>query len=110
MATSNTFSSQTFPYVTILGCSLMHFVGTFCSSLLLGEVTELTFSIMSTMKRVVIILSAVFYFGNPVTFQSISGMVMAVGGVAAYQYVKLNRKSSSLPALPQTIADVQHRH
>jgi hypothetical protein len=41
-------------------------------------VSELTFSIMSTMKRVVVILSAVLYFGNPVTFQSVLGMALAV--------------------------------
>ncbi|GMF30781.1 unnamed protein product [Phytophthora lilii] len=57
---------------------MMHFVGSFCSSWVLGEVSELTFSIMSTMKRVVVILSAVLYFGNPVTFQSILGMALAV--------------------------------
>lgn len=64
--------------MTVLLCSLMHFVGSFCASLVLGEVSELTFSIMSTMKRVVIILSAVFYFGNAVTAQSVAGMVLAV--------------------------------
>ncbi|ETI50138.1 hypothetical protein F441_06264 [Phytophthora nicotianae CJ01A1] len=67
-----------FPFGKVLMCSLMHFIGSFCSSWVLGEVSELTFSIMSTMKRVVVILSAVLYFGNPVTFQSILGMALAV--------------------------------
>ena len=70
-----------FPFGKVLLCSMMHFVGSFCSSWVLGEVTELTFSIMSTMKRVVVILSAVLYFGNPVTLQSILGMTFAVRGV-----------------------------
>ncbi|RLN94511.1 hypothetical protein BBJ28_00016906, partial [Nothophytophthora sp. Chile5] len=67
-----------FPFGKVLLCSMLHFVGSFCSSWVLGEVSELTFSIMSTMKRVVIILSAVFYFGNPVTAQSMLGMALAV--------------------------------
>jgi solute carrier family 35 protein E1 len=83
--------------MTVALCSLMHFVGSFCSSLVLGEVSELTFSIMSTMKRVVIILSAVFYFGNPVTTQSVLGMLLAVGGVGAYQIIKLHDKKDKSP-------------
>ena len=67
-----------FPFGKVLVCSLMYFVSSFCSSWVLGEVSELTFSIMSTMKRVVIIFGAVVYFGNPVTFQSIFGMALAV--------------------------------
>lgn len=67
-----------FPFGKVLMCSMMHFVGSFCSSWVLGEVSELTFSIMSTMKRVVVILSAVLYFGNPVTVQSVLGMGLAV--------------------------------
>lgn len=96
--------SGTFPYVTVLVCSAMHFVGSFCSSMVLGEVTELTYSIMCTMKRVVIILSAVLYFGNPVTFQSVSGMVLAVVGVGAYQLLKLQSKQKAAP-LPRTVHD-----
>ncbi|TYZ65052.1 hypothetical protein PybrP1_004504 [[Pythium] brassicae (nom. inval.)] len=90
-----------FPYVTVLLCSLMHFVGSFCSSLVLGEVSELTFSIMSTMKRVVIILSAVFYFGNAVTAQSVAGMVLAVGGVGSYQILKLQDRKKDKEVLPR---------
>lgn len=63
----------------VMVCSLMHFVGSFSSSLILGEVSELTFSIMSTMKRFVIIVSSVIYFGTPVTVQSALGMFLAVG-------------------------------
>lgn len=112
-------------------CSMMHFVGSFCSSWVLGEVSELTFSIMSTMKRVVVILSAVMYFGNPVTFQSILGMALAVrsfflpscslqklrangfcidpvrllqiGGVAGYQLLKITEKGSKMLPLPLTV-------
>lgn len=93
-------AAHSFPYMTVLLCSLMHFVGSFCSSLVLGEVSELTFSIMSTMKRVVIILSAVFYFGNPVTAQSVMGMMLAVSGVGGYQIIKLQDKKKVKELLP----------
>ncbi|CAI5717760.1 unnamed protein product [Hyaloperonospora brassicae] len=92
-----------FPFGKVLLCSMMHFVGSFCSSWVLGEVTELTFSIMSTMKRVVVILSAVLYFGNPVTLQSILGMTFAIGGVAGYQLLKVTEKGSKMPPLPFTV-------
>ncbi|KAF1792049.1 Sugar phosphate transporter domain [Phytophthora cactorum] len=92
-----------FPFAKVLMCSMMHFVGSFCSSWVLGEVSELTFSIMSTMKRVVVILSAVLYFGNPVTFQSILGMGLAIGGVAAYQLLKISEKQSKMLPLPLTV-------
>ncbi|KAH7477025.1 hypothetical protein PRIC1_001039 [Phytophthora ramorum] len=92
-----------FPFGKVLMCSMMHFVGSFCSSWVLGEVSELTFSIMSTMKRVVVILSAVLYFGNPVTAQSILGMALAIGGVAAYQLIKITEKRSKMLPLPLTV-------
>lgn len=92
-----------FPFGTVLVCSLMHFVGSFSSSWVLGEVSELTFSIMSTMKRVVIILSAVLYFGNPVTAQSVIGMGLAIGGVGAYQIIKAKEKTPGM--LPLTVGD-----
>jgi uncharacterized membrane protein len=95
--------------VIILGCSFMHFAGSFCASLVLNEVSELTYSIMCTMKRVVIILSAVLYFGNVVTAQSAGGMVLAVGGVGAYQLIKLQDKfhhSVAQEPLPRTMHDV----
>lgn len=94
-----------FPFGTVLVCSLMHFMGSFSSSWVLGEVSELTFSIMSTMKRVVIILSAVLYFGNPVTAQSVIGMALAVGGVGAYQIIKAKEKTPGSLPLPRTVAD-----
>ncbi|CEG43515.1 drug metabolite transporter superfamily [Plasmopara halstedii] len=92
-----------FPFTKVLLCSMMHFVGSFCSSWVLGEVSELTFSIMSTMKRVVVILSAVLYFGNPVTFQSISGMLLAIAGVGTYQLVKISEKQATMLPLPLTV-------
>ncbi|KAI9921158.1 hypothetical protein PsorP6_002462 [Peronosclerospora sorghi] len=107
-----------FPLNKVLTCSMMHFVGSFWSSWVLGEVSELTFSIMCTMKRVVVILSAVLYFGNPVTFQSILGMTLAqelhaefvynllllqVGGVAGYQLIKIQEKKSKMLPLPLTV-------
>ncbi|GLD92959.1 hypothetical protein PINS_up001551 [Pythium insidiosum] len=104
---------QSFPYLTVLTCSLMHFVGSFCASLVLSEVTELTYSIMCTMKRVVIILSAVLYFGNAVTMQSVTGMVLAVGGVGAYQLIKVRSKlyeSAGLMPLPRSINDLNKAH
>ncbi|DBA03665.1 TPA: hypothetical protein N0F65_006844 [Lagenidium giganteum] len=94
-----------FPYVTVLFCSLMYFVGSFCSSMVLGDVTELTYSIMGTMKRVVIIVSAIIYFGNPVTIQSVTGMILAIGGVGAYQLIRLQTKQVAMP-LPRTLTDV----
>ncbi|RLN49658.1 hypothetical protein BBJ29_001211 [Phytophthora kernoviae] len=92
-----------FPFGKVLMCSMMHFVGSFSSSWVLGEVSELTFSIMSTMKRFVIILSAVLYFGNPVTTQSVIGMALAIGGVSSYQFIKITEKSSKMPPLPLTV-------
>ncbi|KAG9400213.1 hypothetical protein AC1031_011123 [Aphanomyces cochlioides] len=77
------------PYSLILVCSTCQFVSSFSSMLLLGKVSELTYSIMSTMKRVVIIVSAIVYFGNVMTFTSGLGMALALSGVGAYQYVKL---------------------
>ncbi|TDH65401.1 hypothetical protein CCR75_009200 [Bremia lactucae] len=85
-----------FPFGIVLMCSMMHFLGSFGSSWVLGEVSELTFSIMSTMKRVVVIFSAILFFGNPVKYQSILGMALAVGGVGAYQLVKIYEKPAKL--------------
>lgn len=98
-----------FPFGTVLLCSLMHFVGSFSSSWVLGEVSELTFSIMSTMRRVVVILSAVLYFGNPVTMHSVLGMALAVGGVGSYQITKARENAAGGSALPRTVKDSRRK-
>ncbi|OQR88633.1 Drug/Metabolite Transporter (DMT) Superfamily [Thraustotheca clavata] len=87
-ATKTAFPSSV-PYMLILCCSTCSFISSFAATLLLGKVSELTYSIMSTMKRVVIVLSAILYFGNAIRLVSILGMAMALGGVATYQYVKI---------------------
>ncbi|KAF0699010.1 Aste57867_10393 [Aphanomyces stellatus] len=79
------------PYTLILVCSTCQFVSSFSSMLLLGKVSELTYSIMSTMKRVVIVVSAIIYFGNHMSFVSFLGMALAMCGVGSYQYVKVKQ-------------------
>ncbi|TMW63229.1 hypothetical protein Poli38472_002170 [Pythium oligandrum] len=103
---SDSLVQTSFPYTLVLICSLMHFIGSFCSNFVLSEVSELTFSIMSTMKRVVIILSAVFYFGTTVTTQSVTGMILAMGGVGAYQLIKVQSKVNENAPLPRTMGDI----
>ncbi|ETV66201.1 hypothetical protein, variant 1 [Aphanomyces astaci] len=79
------------PYTLIFVCSICQFVSSLASILLLGHVAELTYSIMSTLKRVVIVVSAVVYFGNAMTLTSGVGMAVALGGVGMYQHAKLTQ-------------------
>nr|XP_008864418.1 hypothetical protein H310_02625 [Aphanomyces invadans]ETW06343.1 hypothetical protein H310_02625 [Aphanomyces invadans] len=82
------------PYTLIIVCSICQFISSLSSMLLLGKVSELTYSIMSTLKRVVIVVSAIVYFGNSMTGVSAVGMSLALGGVGAYQYAKLRQSKA----------------
>eukprot|EP00128_Syssomonas_multiformis_P000053 Colp12_sorted_trinity150504_noHs@25455 len=70
----------------------------------LSLVTPLTYSICNTSKRVIVISSSMLTFRNPVTFNGVVGMFMAIGGIGLYNKAKydqaLERKRESI--LPVT--------
>ena len=51
----------------------MNFVGTLTAIFIIDMVTELSYSVFSTIKRVVIIFGALIYFNNPISLQAMLG-------------------------------------
>jgi solute carrier family 35 protein E1 len=53
----------------------------------LGRVLPVTHAIGNTLKRVVIIVSAVFFFGTPVSMMGWTGCTIAIFGTFLYSYL-----------------------
>uniref|UniRef100_A0A7S0ZCN0 Sugar phosphate transporter domain-containing protein n=1 Tax=Timspurckia oligopyrenoides TaxID=708627 RepID=A0A7S0ZCN0_9RHOD len=56
--------------------------------LALNSVHPVTHAVANTMKRVVIIITSIFVFQNPVTLANMSGSAIAIAGVLIYSLVK----------------------
>jgi len=54
----------------------------------LGKLDPVTHAVSNTMKRVVIIITAIFVFGTPVTVLGAAGSSIAVGGTLLYSLAK----------------------
>lgn len=68
------------------------------SYLILSRVTPVTHSIGNCMKRVIVIVASVFFFGNSMSAQNILGTSIALVGVFAYSQVKRLTKSQAAKA------------
>jgi len=56
--------------------------------LALNSVHPVTHAVANTMKRVVIIITSIFVFKNPITSANMSGSAIAIAGVLIYSLVK----------------------
>merc|ERR1712151_419690 len=80
-------SAGTLSYLMIM--SGFHFFMYQLSSFwVLSCVQPITHSVLNTLKRVVIVLTSVIIFQNPVTTQSAIGTATAIGGVLLYSLTK----------------------
>eukprot|EP01138_Halocafeteria_seosinensis_P008733 gb/GECG01008926.1/.p1 GENE.gb/GECG01008926.1/~~gb/GECG01008926.1/.p1 ORF type:complete len:454 (+),score=48.95 gb/GECG01008926.1/:1-1362(+) len=74
-------------------CSTVQYLSSLSSYMLLSLVTHLSFTIVNTMKRLVLISSGMFYFGLW-NVQSFLGVCLAVSGVFCYNMAKMKHDKS----------------
>eukprot|EP00055_Hartaetosiga_balthica_P007879 m.27953 g.27953 ORF g.27953 m.27953 type:complete len:330 (-) comp5995_c0_seq2:1614-2603(-) len=58
-------------------------------------------SVANTVKRALLIVLSILWFGNPMSFWSSSGIVVVFIGVFAYNHARLFYPAQTLPALPK---------
>lgn len=76
------------PLSVLLTCSLCQYLASQAAYLVLALVTDLTYTIMNTTKRLVIIASSVWWFATPLSPVNTLGMVLAMAGVGMYDWAK----------------------
>ena len=69
-------------------CSTIQYLSSLSSYMLLSLVSHLSFTIVNTMKRLVIISSGMFYFSTW-NVQNFAGVLIAIGGVFCYNMAKM---------------------
>lgn len=85
---------------------LLQYAQTMGSLFVLSEVSAVTHQVSATLKRLVIILSSILYFGNEVVFLNYVGVFLALAGFFAYGRSGLKCKGedrSDPDQLPVTI-------
>jgi len=75
-------------YSLFLQSGILFFLYQTSSFWVLSCVQPLTHSVLNTLKRVVVIVSSIIFFRNPVTSQGYMGTTIAIGGVLLYSLVK----------------------
>lgn len=94
------------PLLLLAGDSVLQYVSSISSYMVLSLVAHLTFTIVNSMKRLVIITSGTVVFGG-FAITNFIGVCMAVGGVFLYNLAKpaKNKNSSSPSANRQHVGD-----
>merc|ERR1712187_704662 len=64
----------------------------------LGKLDPVTHAVSNTMKRVVIIITAIIVFGTPVTPLGVAGSSIAIGGTLLYSLAK-NKGQKGVPSV-----------
>lgn len=85
-----------FPWALLVGDSLLQYVSSISSYMVLSVVAHLTFTIINSMKRLVIITSGNLVFGG-FAWTNFLGVCMAVGGVFAYNLAKPGGRGRGTP-------------
>lgn len=85
-------------------CSTVQYLSSLSSYMLLSLVTHLSFTIVNTMKRLVLISSGMFYFGLW-NVQSFLGVCLAVSGVFCYNMAKMKHDQQHKAAHALAVAE-----
>lgn len=98
-------SSTEYLVFQLLADGLCNFGQSFAAFAFLFYVSPVSYSVANTTKRIVIIVSGLLTFHNPVTYTNVMGMCLAVSGVALYNKAKLDtmQASSSSPASSSSV-------
>jgi solute carrier family 35 protein E1 len=78
-------SNMVFLFVVNGFCNFLQNIMAF---IVLHHITPLTYSVANTCKRVFVIASSIFYFGNTVHLLNACGIIMAITGVGLYNRAK----------------------
>jgi solute carrier family 35 protein E1 len=91
-----------------------HFAQSLVAFVLLGLTSPVTYSVASLMKRVAVILFAIVWFGNPMTYIQGAGFALTFLGLYLYDRTSESEKAdkrakamgdSNMPLLPVNIGD-----
>lgn len=70
---------------------LCHFGQNITAFTFMTKVTPLTYTVFNTTKRIVVIVSSILYFRNPVPLLNGVGIAVALAGVALYNKAKYDQ-------------------
>ena len=71
-----------------------YFIQNLTAVMILKRMSPVSYSVGNTLKRVVVIISSILYFGNPISARNAIGMCLALSGVAFYNNARLRQNAS----------------
>jgi drug/metabolite transporter (DMT)-like permease len=100
--------SKVFPMV-LLTNGLLAFSLNIALAYLIKHSSALTLTLSGLTKDVLLCISSVLVFGNPVTFIQVAGYAIAIGGMLAHRHYKANRSTFDQVGLMKGMAMVISR-
>ncbi|GIX65158.1 triose or hexose phosphate/phosphate translocator, putative [Babesia caballi] len=71
-----------------VSCGFMYYIYNDCAFYCLGQMNQVTHSVLNTMKRIVVIVVSIIIFKNPVEPLGYVGMAIAIAGGLCYSLAK----------------------
>ena len=84
--TSHPFAA--FPIVSLAACSVLQYLSSISSYMVLHLVAHLTFTVINVLKRLVIIVAGMVFYHQAMRPINLVGVILALTGIFAYNIVK----------------------
>eukprot|EP00048_Salpingoeca_helianthica_P003030 m.63094 g.63094 ORF g.63094 m.63094 type:complete len:319 (+) comp12449_c0_seq1:17-973(+) len=75
-------------FYELLGNAICNLLQSVAAFMFLSMVTPVTYSVANVTKRIVVIVSSMLFFRNPVTLWNVFGMTLASLGIVMYNFAK----------------------
>ena len=90
-------------FALLLLCGVNYFLELRFGYTVIESLRSLGYSIADVLRRLVVIISSVILFGNPVTFLNVMGVMIAMAGITLYNYTTV--LSDQTPSPPKRKKD-----
>nr|AKN21650.1 slc35e1 [Schmidtea mediterranea] len=86
----------------LIADGILNFAQNVIAFTLIAKITPLSYAVCNVIKRLVVIVMSILFFGNPVTVLNMIGTGASMGGVLMYNMTKMKGKATTILPIHKT--------